>query len=71
LDGENSERTTTLDVPFISVKSRGVLITNAVGVKDFIKSDIDFLAPVIITIYPYDGFVIKTFTSEDKASANN
>jgi hypothetical protein len=70
INGENSERTITLNVPFINDKSKGILITDAVGVKDFIKSDVDFSAPIKITMYPYGGFVIKTLTSEDKAGAN-
>jgi alpha-glucosidase len=70
INGENSERTITLNVPFINDKSKGILITDAVGVNDFIKNDVDFSAPIKITMYPYGGFVIKTLASENKAGAN-
>jgi alpha-glucosidase len=70
INGENSERSITLNVPFINTKSKGIFITDAVGVKDFIRSDVDFLAPIKITMYPYGGFVIKTLASKDKAGAN-
>ena len=70
INGENSERTITLNVPFINDKSKGILITDAVGVKDFIKSDVDFSAPIKITMYPYGGFVIKTIVPENKAGSN-
>jgi hypothetical protein len=70
INGGNSERTITLNVPFINDKSKGILITDAVGVNDFIKNDVDFSAPIKITMYPYGGFVIKTLASENKAGAN-
>jgi hypothetical protein len=70
INGENTECTVTLNVPFISDKSKGILITDEVGTKDFIKSDVDFSAPIKITMYPNGGFVIKTLASENKAGAN-
>jgi len=60
INGETSERTVTLNLPFIDKKSGGILITDALGAKDFIKSDVNFLTPIKITMYPYGGFVIKT-----------
>jgi alpha-glucosidase len=70
INGENSERTITLNAPFISDKSKGILITDEIGTKDFIKSDVDFSAPIKITMYPYGGFVIKIILPEDKPGAN-
>jgi alpha-glucosidase len=70
INGETSERSITLNVPFISTKSKGILITDAVSVKDLIKNDVEFSTPIKITMYPYGGFVIKTIASEDKAGAN-
>jgi alpha-glucosidase len=66
INGENSERTITLNIPFISTKSKGILITDAVGAKDFTKKSVDFSTPINITMYPYGGFVINTILSEDK-----
>jgi alpha-glucosidase len=60
INGENSERTLTLNLPFIDKKSRGILVTDKVGAKDFINQDIGFSVPIKITMYPYGGFVIKT-----------
>ena len=70
INGENSECTITLNVPFISTKSKGILITDAAGAKDFIKSNVDFSTPIKITMYPNGGFVIKTLASEFKEGAN-
>ncbi len=62
INGENSERTITLSVPFIGDKSEGILITDAVDAKDFKESNVDFSAPIKITMYPYGGFVIRTLS---------
>jgi len=70
INGENSERTVTLNVPFISNKSKGILITDVVGAKDFSESDVDFLVSIKITMYPYGGFVIKTILEGDKNDVN-
>ena len=70
INGENSERTITLNTPFINDKSKGYLITDEDGAKDFIKRNIDFSAPISITMHPYGGFVIKTILPEDKSGAN-
>ena len=70
INGENSERTLTLNLPFIADKSKGILITDAAGTKDFTKRSVDFSTPINITMYPFGGFVIKTIVPEDKAGAN-
>jgi len=60
INGENSERTVTLHVPFINTSSKGILITDSTNAKDFIKKDIDFSKPIKLDICPYGGFIIKT-----------
>ena len=60
INGENFERTITLDVTFITNKSKGIMITDSDDTKDCIKRDIDFSAPVNISMKPYGGFTIKT-----------
>ena len=69
INGENSEHNLTLKAPFISGKSRGILITDEGGTNDFIKTDVDFSAPIKIIMHPYGGFVIKTILPEDKPDA--
>ncbi|HLG40674.1 MAG TPA: glycoside hydrolase family 97 catalytic domain-containing protein [Chitinophagaceae bacterium] len=68
INGENSERTITLNAPFISNKSKAILIIDAVGSKDLIKTDVGFSAPVKITMVPYGGFVIKTISGNKPAT---
>jgi hypothetical protein len=60
INGENSQRTITLDVPFISNLSKGTLITDSSNAKDFVKKGVDFLKPIKLDMCPYGGFVIKT-----------
>lgn len=60
INGENSERTITLNVPFIGNSSKGFIITDSDNKKDFVKKDIDFSKPINITMYPNGGFLIKT-----------
>jgi alpha-glucosidase len=60
INGENSERTITLSVPCISNKSKGILITDMVGKKNLIETDVDCSTPIKITMYSYGGFIIKT-----------
>lgn len=68
INGENAGRTITLNVPFISNKSKAVLITDAAGSKDLIKKDIGFSKPLKITMLPYGGFVIKTISVNTPAT---
>ena len=60
INGENSTCTVTFTVPFISNSSSGILITDSIDIKDFIKRDVDFSKPITIDMYPYGGFVMKT-----------
>jgi alpha-glucosidase len=60
INGENTERTVTFNVPFIGDISKGILITDSADKKEFIKKDTDFSKPVTITMAPNGGFVIKT-----------
>jgi hypothetical protein len=60
INGENSERTVTLHVPFINKSSRGILITDSEDTKDFISKGINFSKPITLEMYPHGGFVIKT-----------
>jgi hypothetical protein len=69
INGENSERTITLNAPFISGTSRGILITDEGETKDFKKTEVDFSAPVKVPMLPYGGFVMKTIIPEDTPDA--
>ena len=60
INGEKSQRTITLNIPFINEVSKGILITDSDNAKDFIKRDIDLSTPINLTLQPYGGFVIKT-----------
>ncbi|MCG6915541.1 glycoside hydrolase family 97 protein [bacterium BMS3Abin03] len=61
INGENASRKITLNVSFVSKSSKGFIITDSDNVRSFVKRDIDFSNPIIITMQPYGGFVIKTF----------
>ncbi|MEJ2627571.1 MAG: glycoside hydrolase family 97 C-terminal domain-containing protein [bacterium] len=60
INGENKERTIRLNVPFLNTTSKGIIITDSENANDFIKREINFSAPVKISMHPYGGFVIKT-----------
>ena len=60
INGENSPRTITLKVPFISTASKGVLFGDSDTEKDFIERRVEFSKPIQLTLQPYGGFVIKT-----------
>lgn len=60
INGEDSERTITLILPFISKTSKGIIITDSDDAKSFLEKNINFTTPVKITMHPYGGFVIKT-----------
>ncbi len=60
INGENSERSISMNLSFISDKSNGVLVTDSDNDEVFIKSDVNFSAPIKITMLPFGGFVIKT-----------
>ncbi|MBN2348792.1 MAG: glycoside hydrolase family 97 catalytic domain-containing protein [Bacteroidales bacterium] len=60
INGEKSERTITLHLPFVDKKSEGVLIADMENAEDLTESKPDFSSPITISMHPYGGFVIKT-----------
>jgi hypothetical protein len=70
INGEKNTRTITLDVPFLSDTSRGIIITDSVNTKYFIKRGVDFSKPVNLLMHPYGGFVIKTLLAGEKPDTN-
>ncbi|MGA7162075.1 MAG: glycoside hydrolase family 97 catalytic domain-containing protein [Bacteroidota bacterium] len=60
INGENSPRPITLNVPFISTASKGELIGDSDTEKDFVERKINFSKPIQLTLQPYGGFVITT-----------
>ena len=60
INGEDSPRTITFDVPFIRTASKGVLIGDSDTEKDFIERKVDLSKPIQLRLQPYGGFVIKT-----------
>jgi hypothetical protein len=70
INGENTRRTITLNVPFLSDTSKGIIITDSVSTKYFIKRGINFSRPVNVTMYPYGGFVIKTLLGGENPDTN-
>jgi hypothetical protein len=69
INGENTERTVTLNTSFLTGKLQGALITDALGGKEFVGRTVDFSKPVTITLHPYGGFVIKTLLPKEKFNA--
>jgi hypothetical protein len=69
INGENVKRTVTLNFPFLSDTTKGIIITDSVNTKYFIKRKIDFSKPVNVLMYPYGGFVIKTLLKEENSDA--
>jgi hypothetical protein len=59
INGENSERNVTLNVPFLDQDSKGIIITDSENKNELIKKEIDFSKPVSVTMQPNGGFVIK------------
>jgi hypothetical protein len=70
INGENTRRTITLNVPFLSGTNEGIIITDSVSTKHFIKRGINFSSPVNVTMYPYGGFVIKTLLAGEEPDTN-
>ena len=60
INGENTIRKITLNIPFINKSAKGFIITDSDDTKNFSKRDIDFSAPLDLVLQPYGGFVIKT-----------
>jgi type IV secretory pathway ATPase VirB11/archaellum biosynthesis ATPase len=70
INGENTTRIITLNVPFINTRSKVIIITDSENAKDFIKREINFSTPVNITMHPYGGFVIKTPLKREKSNSH-
>jgi alpha-glucosidase len=70
INGENIPQTITLNVPFLSDTSKGIIITDSISKKHLIKRGIDFSKPVDILLYPNGGFVIKTLMNDEAADTN-
>jgi alpha-glucosidase len=70
INGENKSRTITLNVPFLSNTTKGIIITDSVSTKYFIKRGVDFSMPFDILMYPYGGFVIKTLLEGEEPDTN-
>ncbi len=60
INGENSERTIAVNLPFISNTSKGVMITDSDDAKGLTERDVDFSSPLKLTMHSYGGFIIKT-----------
>jgi hypothetical protein len=60
INGEITQRTVTLSVPFIKYSSRGILITDSNTSKDFTQKEVNLSKPIKLEMNPYGGFVIKT-----------
>ena len=60
INGENTIRKITLNIPFINKSAKGFIITDSDDTKNFSKRDIDFSAPLDLVLQPYGGFIIKT-----------
>ncbi len=58
INGENTTRTLTLNLSFLSDTTERVIITDSVNTQFLIERNIDLSSPVNITMYPYGGFVI-------------
>jgi alpha-glucosidase len=70
INGENTERTITLQLPFLAQHSKAIIITDSVDTKFFMKRGINVSKPVTITMHPYGGFVIKTLLNDELADPN-
>jgi alpha-glucosidase len=60
INGEDHERTITLNAPFLGKISKGNIITDSEDAKGFVEKDVDLSAPLKLTMQPYGGFVIRT-----------
>jgi alpha-glucosidase len=70
INGEKSDRTVTLNLPFVSKTSKGILITDSDDSKNFIERDVKFASPLKLTMHPYGGFVIKILPTGEGSDAN-
>ncbi|MBN1396507.1 MAG: glycoside hydrolase family 97 catalytic domain-containing protein [Bacteroidetes bacterium] len=59
INGENSHRTVTLDLPFIKKSAKGILITDSADTNDLIKRNMTITGSDKLDMRPHGGFVIK------------
>jgi alpha-glucosidase len=62
INGENSERTITINPSFINSKSKGFIITDSNNKIDLVKMEIDLSNPINLSIKPHGGLIIKAVT---------
>jgi hypothetical protein len=60
INGENADRTVTLNTAFLNKSTQENIITDSDTTKSFVNKAIDLSCPVKINMKPYGGFVIKT-----------
>ena len=70
INGLNTSRIITLNVPFMSDTSKGIIITDSVSTDYFIKRGVNFSEPFDIKMYPHGGFVIKTLLEGEEPDTN-
>jgi len=59
INGEDTERTITVNPNSFNDISNGILITDAQDKKELVQTNIDFSNPIKITMLPHGGFLIK------------
>ncbi|MGB8320434.1 MAG: glycoside hydrolase family 97 catalytic domain-containing protein [Ignavibacteriaceae bacterium] len=62
INGENTPRKITFKVPFIGKSTKGFIITDSNNIENFVKKDVNFSAPINLTMQSYGGFVIETLS---------
>jgi len=60
INGEKSERTVTILLSFIKNIFKGMIITDSNNTDELIMKESSLSDPLILTMKPYGGFVIKT-----------
>jgi len=58
INGEDTSRIVTLNLPFIGGASRATLISDAESANELTRRNIDLSGPVKIAMHPHGGFVI-------------
>jgi len=66
INGENTKRTLTLNIPFINKTAKGILITDAENSNELVKTNISLSSSFNVTMNPNGGFVIVTLPSHNK-----
>ena len=66
INGENTKRTLTLNIPFINKTAKGILISDAENSNELVKTNISLSSSFNVTMNPNGGFVIVTLPSHNK-----